>query len=112
MMDISTERWEELLAYCRVTEDELTDVEQRMVKRFYAAALAYMEQAGISEPAAGTYRRGQYDLIVNAMVLDAYDQRDMHATVALQPSPAFCRIINQLKLTEPVPNLDTGSMEG
>ena len=44
----------------------------------------------------------------NAMVLDAYDRRDITITgTIVADNPAFRRLITQLKLTEPVSNLDT-----
>lgn len=43
----------------------------------------------------------QYDLVVNAMVLDAWDRRDMtEASGQVTENPAFRRLLNQLKLTE------------
>ena len=87
-----------LLAYCRI--DELDAGEAVLL---YAAAVAYMEQAGVSEPKEGTPRRAQYDLAVNYLVLDAYDQREtVFAGTIVADNPAFRRIMNQLKLTEPV----------
>ena len=45
----------------------------------------------------------QYDLAVNYLVLDAYDQREtVFAGTIVADNPAFRRIMNQLKLTEPV----------
>ena len=39
-----------LLAYCRI--DELDAGEAVLLESLYAAAVAYMEQAGVSEPGA------------------------------------------------------------
>ena len=90
-----------LLAYCRI--DELDVGEAALLESLYAAAVAYMEQAGVSEPKEGTPRRAQYDLAVNYLVLDAYDQREtVFAGTIVADNPAFRRIMNQLKLTEPV----------
>jgi hypothetical protein len=106
-----------LMAYCRLTE--LAPGEEALLETLYDGAVSYLTQAGVAQPAAETPRRAQYDLAVNYLVLDAYDNRD----TALAPggtggeNPAFRRLITQLKLTEPVSeaeteenvsNLDTG----
>ena len=42
------------------------------------------------------------------MVLDGFDRRDVTITgTIVADNPSFRRLINQLKLTEPVSNLDT-----
>lgn len=66
-----------------------------------------MAQAGISEPPVGTPRRAQYDLCVNAMVLDSWDRREISVSGTVSENPAFRRVMNQLKMTENVSNLDT-----
>ena len=100
-MDLTDERRAALLAYCRI--DELDAGEAALLESLYGAAVAYMEQAGVSEPAEGTPRRAQYDLAVNYLVLNSYDQRDPIVTgTIVEENPAFRRIMNQLKLTEPV----------
>lgn len=100
-MDLTDERRAALLAYCRI--DELDAGEAALLESLYGAAVAYMEQAGVSEPAEGTPRRAQYDLAVNYLVLNSYDQRDPIVTgTIVADNPAFRRVLNQLKLTEPV----------
>ena len=109
-MALTEERRASLLAYCRITEP--TDEELLTLEGLYDAAVGYMEGAGISPPASGTPRAAQYDLCVNYLVLDGYDRRDVTITgTIVADNPAFRRLINQLKLTEPVSNLDT-SEEG
>ena len=100
-MELTAKRKAALLAYCRI--DELDAGEAALLESLYGAAVAYMEQAGVSEPAEGTPRRAQYDLAVNYLVLNAYDQRDtvIPGTIVAD-NPAFRRHLNQLKLTEPV----------
>ena len=94
------------MAYCRI--DALEEGEEALLQGLYEAAVSYMEQAGISEPEEGTARRAQYDLCVNYLVLDGYDRRDVTITGAIvSENPAFRRMLTQLKLTEPVSNLDT-----
>lgn len=94
------------MAYCRI--DALEEGEDALLQGLYEAAVSYMEQAGISEPEQGTARRAQYELCVNYLVLDGYDRRDVTITgTIVSDNPAFRRMLTQLKLTEPVSNLDT-----
>lgn len=94
------------MAYCRI--DALEEGEETLLQGLYEAAVSYMEQAGISEPEQGTARRAQYELCVNYLVLDGYDRRDVTITgTIVSDNPAFRRMLTQLKLTEPVSNLDT-----
>ena len=94
------------MAYCRI--DALEEGEEALLQGLYEAAVSYMEQAGISEPEEGTARRAQYELCVNYLVLDGYDRRDVTITgTIVSENPAFRRMLTQLKLTEPVSNLDT-----
>lgn len=107
---MTKERRAALLAYCRI--DELAPDEEPVFEGMYQAAVGYMDQAGVSEPADGTLRRGQYDLCVNALVLDAWDKRGTTSgglkTYTAVDNPSFRRMLNQLKLTEPdVSKLDT-----
>lgn len=107
-MALKEERAARLKAYCRM--DDLASDEFAVLEGMYDAAVSYMEQAGIREPAAGTPRRAQYDLCVDALVLDAWDSRGTQtAGQAMVDNPAFRRRLNQLKLTEPVSESDTGS---
>ena len=101
MSELTDARKAELLAYCRI--DAVETGEAALIQTLYDSALGYMDQAGVSEPAAGTPRRAQYDLCVNYLGLDAYDRRDMTITgTTVAENPAFRRIMNQLKLSEPV----------
>ena len=105
-MALSEERMASLLAYCRI--DALEEGEELLLQGLYDAAVSYMEQAGIREPWEGTHRRAQYDLCVNALVLDTYDQRGSQTDKSVGDNPMLRRMITQLKLTEPsVSNLDT-----
>ena len=105
-MALSEERRKSLLAYCRI--EEPTEEELLTLEGLYDAAVGYLEGAGVAEPQEGTARRAQYDLCVNYLVLDGYDRRDVTITgTSVADNPAFRRLINQLKLTEPVSNSDT-----
>ena len=106
MMSIGDERMKSLLAYCRV--EEPTEEELLTLEGLYDAAVGYLENAGVSEPPAGTSRRAQYDLAANFMVLRDFDLRDATITgTIVEDNPAFRRLIVQLKLTEPVSDSDT-----
>ena len=89
-----------LMAYCRI--DALEEGEELLLRGLHDAAVSYMEQAGISEPEAETPRRAQYDLCINALVLDGYDRRGMQTEGNVSDNPQLRRMIVQLKLTEPV----------
>lgn len=106
MAELTEKRKAELLAYCRI--DALEPGEETLLETLYNAAVVYMAQAGVSEPEESSSRRSQYDLAVNYLVLNSYDQRNTVITGSIvADNPAFRRIMNQLKLTEPVSNLDT-----
>ena len=95
-----------LMAYCRI--DSLEEGDELLLQGLYDAAVSYLEQAGISEPAEGAPRRAQYDLCVNYLVLDGYDRREVTITgTIVSENPAFRRMLTQLKLTEPVSESDT-----
>ncbi len=106
MAELTEERKAALLAYCRI--DELGPGEDALIKILFTNAVDYLARAGISEPKAGTDRRASYDLCVNYLVLDSYDRREVTITgTIVAENPAFRRLLNQLKLSEPVSKLDT-----
>lgn len=106
MAMLTEARKAELLAYCRIDAPE--PGEEALIQTLYDSALSYMEQAGVSNPPAGTPRRAQYDLCVDYLVLDGYDRRDVTITgTIVAENPAFRRMLNQLKLTESVPDSGT-----
>ena len=107
MSPLTEARRAELLAYCKLTEFAEDPEVEALIGTYYGAAAAYMAQAGISEPPVGTPRRAQYDLCVNAMVLDSWDRREISVSGTVSENPAFRRGMNQLKMTENVSNLDT-----
>ena len=99
-MALTEERRTALLAYCRI--EDPTQEELLTLEGLYDAAVGYLEQAGVAQPQEGTPRRAQYDLCVNYLALDGYDHRDMTITgTIVNENPAFRRLLNQLKLTEP-----------
>ncbi len=96
---LSEERKQSLMAYCRI--DVLEEGEEALLQTLYDAAVGYMTNAGVREPEEGTPRRAQYDLCINFMVLRDFDLRDAQVDGVIQDNPAFRRLLNQLKLTEP-----------
>lgn len=96
------ERLSEIAAYCRVEADDAE------LPGFVDAAAAYLSGAGVSEPEDGTARFAQYLQCVKYLALDFYDRRDATVEGTLGDNPAFRRMLNQLKLTEPVPESGTG----
>lgn len=107
MAELTDARRAELLEYCK-TDD--MDPNASLIPGFYSASVGYMAGAGVSIPQEGTDRRALYDLCINYMVLDKYERRNMTVTgTVVTDNPEFVRIKNQLKLTEPVPDLGTGT---
>jgi len=98
-MALSEKRRKLLMAYCRI--EELTEEEAPLLEAMYDAAVEYMADAGVKEPAEGSSRRGRYDLCINYLVLDAWDRRSETITgTIVAGNPAFRRMLNQLKFTE------------
>lgn len=97
-----TDRLADIAAYCRVEADDAE------LPGFVDAAAAYLSGAGVSEPEDGTARFAQYLQCVKYLALDLYDRRDAAVDGTLGDNPAFRRMLNQLKLTEPVPDSGTG----
>lgn len=99
-MALTEERKAALLAYCKLTELADDPEVAALIPAFYEAAVGYMDGAGVTEPQEGTARRAQYDLCVNAMVLDAYDRRGAQTEGSVGDNPVLRRMLTQLKLTE------------
>lgn len=106
-MALTEERKAALLAYCKLTEMADDPEVEALIPAFYEAAVGYMNGAGVTEPQEGTARRAQYELCVNAMVLDSWEHRDLKEPASqVSENVVFRRMLNQLKHTE-VSNLDT-----
>jgi len=107
---MTPERRAVILAYCRI--DALAPEDELLFDSCCMAAAAYMAQAGIAGPEEGTPRRDLYDLCVNALVLDSWDRRGTSSSggwsYTVVENRDFRQKLNQLKMTEPVPKLDTG----
>lgn len=90
-----------LLAYCKLTELADDPEVQALIPVLYESAVGYLANAGVSQPLPGTPRAAQYDLVVNYMVADGWDHREVAAIgTAVSDNPIFRRHINQLKQTE------------
>ena len=105
-------RRDTLLAYCRIDDpvpEDLTLLEDMCME-----AMGYLHGAGVTEPETGSPRLPLYNACVNALVLDAWDNRGTQTSVKeISDNPAFRRKLNQLKLTEPpVSESDTGQNGG
>lgn len=96
------ERLSEIAIYCHVEADDAE------LPGFVDAAAAYLADAGVREPQDGSPRYAKYLQCVKYLALDLYDRRDATVEGTLGDNPAFRRMLNQLKLTEPVPESGTG----
>lgn len=97
-----TEHLADIAAYCKVDADDAE------LPGFVDAAAAYLAGAGVREPQKVSQRYAQYLQCVKYLALDLYDRRDAAVDGTLGDNPAFRRMLNQLKLTEPVPESGTG----
>ena len=89
-----------LLASCRIDCPAPEDVET--VRGIYAAAVAYLEGAGVAEPPEGDPKRAIYDLVIDHMVLEDYDVRKSTVpTSSTGENRAFRNQLNQLKFSAP-----------
>lgn len=108
-MTAFAERQRAILSYCRI--DDPAQEELALLEELYGAAVSYMANAGVAEPAAGDPRLAQYRLCVNVLVLDGYDNRDaaLPGTIVTD-NPVFRRMLVQLQRTEPPrSDSDTGA---
>lgn len=95
-----------LMTYCRIDIPE--DGDEELLKTLYFSAVAYLAGADISEPEAETLRRAQYDICVNALVLDGYDRRGTTVNgAALTENQDYRGTFLQLQNSEPVSESDT-----
>ena len=98
---LTEERRAALLDYCKLTELADNPEVQTLIPLFFSAAEGYLAQAGISLPAEGTPRQAQYDLCVNYLTLNFWDNRDTSYTGTVTvDNLVFRQMVNQLKLTE------------
>lgn len=107
-MTLTDQRKALLLAYCRLDEEDLSPADAALLEREFHAAVDYLARAGVGVP-EDPERLARFDGLVDAMVLDRWDNRGTQtAGYTLIENPAFRRSLNQLKQTEPVPESGTG----
>lgn len=103
------EKAQTLAPYVRVDVESGSE-DAYLLAEIYDAAVAYMEDAGVSCPPKDTPRYAKYMICIKALALDMWDNRGTQISgTAMTDNVTFQRIKNQLKLTEPVSDPDTGS---
>lgn len=90
MSDITQERLELCKRYMIIDHDE----DDMLISSLLAASDEYLEGAGINRDISPS----QYDLVANAMTLEAYETRGLTKMVEIAQSPAIRQHIVQLKL--------------
>lgn len=101
-----------LMAYMRVDAKDLSAADNVLLESIFSASEGYMRGAGIDVP-DDPELKDLYDLLVNAMCLDAWERRDMTITGSVvTANPSFRDIKNMLKQLSPsyytVSDSDTG----
>ena len=86
----------ELMAYCHL--DDLSKEDELLLESFFYGAEEYLLGADVPEP-KNTGKKAIYDLVVNAMVNDAWDNRRSTVTGQLFENPVWNRMKNQLKFS-------------
>ena len=90
MLDITPERLELCKRYMIIDHDE----DDMLISSLLAASDEYLEGAGIKRDISPY----QYDLVANAMTLEAYETRGLTKMVEIAQTPAIRQRIVQLKL--------------
>lgn len=90
MSDITTERLELCKRYMIIDHDE----DDMLISSLLAASDEYLDGAGINRDISPS----QYDLVANAMTLEAYETRGLTKMVEIAQTPAIRQRIVQLKL--------------
>ena len=91
---MDAERLESLKAYMIVEGDD----DNKLIEGFYSAAIIYLQNAGVEADLLGDIQQPLYDLVVNGLVLNDYDNREPEASGAISAIDfGLRRKINQLK---------------
>lgn len=101
-MSLTSGRLAEIANYCKVDADDAE------LPGYVAAAEGYMLSGVCSEPKEGTPMAAMYLLCIKALTLEQYDRRGLAVDQAASENRIVRIMINQLKLTEPVPDSGTG----
>lgn len=88
--------------YCKVDADDAE------LPGYIDAAEGYLLSGVCSKPEDGTPRFAMYLLCVKALTLEQYDRRGISIDQAASENRVVRLMLNQLKLTEPVPESGTG----
>ena len=104
-MSLTSGQLAEIANYCKV------DANDTELPGYVAAAEGYMLSGVCSEPEEGTPRAAMYLLCIKALTLEQYDRRGLAVDQAASENRIVRIMINQLKMTESVPDLGTGSGE-
>ena len=104
-----TDRQVALLRYCHLEEFADDEGVIATLTGFYDAAVEYMTDAGVTRVTANQNR---YDLLVNSLVLQWYDPMrragdESEDDDRIKEPPGFRRLMNQLKMSAMVSDLDT-----
>ena len=97
-----TEHLADIAAYCKVDADDAE------LPGYIDAAEGYLLSGVCSEPKEGTPMAAMYLLCIKALTLEQYDRRGLAVDQAASENRIVRIMINQLKLTEPVPDSGTG----
>lgn len=90
MLDNMAERLSLCKKYMIIDHDE----DDMLISSLLVASDEYLEGAGINRDVSP----GQYDLVANAMTLEAYETRGLTKMVEIAQTPAIRQRIVQLKL--------------
>ena len=82
-------RKQALMNYCHL--DDLSPEDDTQLEVFYQAAVAYLAGADVPEPTDAA-EKSVYDLVVNALVNDAWDNRRSTVTGQLFANPVWQRM--------------------
>jgi len=100
MAELSETRLAALVSYVR-PDDPQNPADLALLERFFHAAVGYLADSGVSDSDTDKTRQARIDLVVDAMVLDMYEHRDLkEPAAAVEENRTLRRMINQLKLTE------------
>lgn len=95
--ELSPKRLADLKRYMQVTHDE----DDALITMLHEAGASYLAGAGITYPCESQLRMAQLELLLNYLVLDAYDRRVSTITgTIVAANPGFERLLRQLKFTD------------
>ena len=101
-MSWATEHLADIAVYCKVDADDAE------LPGYIAAAEGYLLSGVCSAPEDETPRGALYLLCIKALTLEQYDRRGLSIDQTANENRVVRLMLNQLKLTEPVPDLGTG----